>query len=305
MLKAYKYRIYPDPDQQQALWKTIHGCRYVYNWALEQRKKAYEADEKMPSAFTLNKMLTVMKQDNDWLYECSSPALQFAIQNMDSAYKNFFRRVKTGGCAPGFPKFKSIRNPWQSFQMINNYHLNFDDKTIKLPKVKTPVMVVCDRKFEGKCKTGTVSVSGSDRWFVSILVDDGIPTPLPVQVQTQTTIQCNEPEFISEVIGPGFKIHEEKRIECLQRRLSRKVPGSKNYHKARKKLARVYERVSDRRNAFTHQHSAHLVNQFDQITVLPAMASDEFKLDHAYSEFVRQLDYKSKWSGKIVIISKE
>lgn len=131
MLRAYKFRLYPNAEQRAAIVSTMGACRFVYNWALEQCKNAREAGEKKPSAFDLNKRLTVMKQENLWLYDHPNQSLQFAIRHMDAAYHNFFR-----GCAKkngvGFPRFKSRKNPVQSYQMISGYSIDSDTNRVKL-----------------------------------------------------------------------------------------------------------------------------------------------------------------------------
>jgi len=318
MLKAYKYRLYPNKSQIEILWKTINGCRYVYNWSLEQRQTAYKNGEKMPSVFDLNKKLTVMKQDNQWLYDCSCPALQFSIRNMDSAYTNFYRRVKEGKKKEelGFPKFKSRHNPVQSFQMINNYRIDFENKKIKLPKISTWVKCVLDREFLGTMKTGTVSVTNTGKWFVSILVEDEteLPDKVPYTDDQVIGIDLGLTHFAilsdgTKIENPRFLRESEKRLACLQRRLSKKQKGSQNKKKAALKVALQYEKVKNQRMHFLHCISSKLVNENPVLVVedlnVKGMVKNKYLSksisDVSWSEFTRQLEYKSEWTGKTVI----
>ncbi len=101
MLKAYKYRIYPNQTQQELIAKHIEACRFIYNWALENEIKSYEQDGKAISGFELNKQIRVLKDEYEWLKEINSQSLQGATLNLENAFTKFFREKS------GFPKFKS------------------------------------------------------------------------------------------------------------------------------------------------------------------------------------------------------
>ena len=115
MEKCYKYRIYPSAGQREIIAKIFGCCRFVFNRFLAGRIEAYKTDKKTLSRFEQDKNLTVLKKELEWLREADSTALQAVVQNLDTAYQNFFRRVKTGE-TPGFPKFKSKRGNRKSYK---------------------------------------------------------------------------------------------------------------------------------------------------------------------------------------------
>ena len=130
--KAYKYRIYPNKRQQELINKHIGCCRYVYNLCLEKKINAYKTLKESISCFELIKLLPSLKkeQETSFLKEVNSLSLQAAIINLDNAYKHFFKEKK------GFPKFKSKRNARQSFQVVQNTNVDFDEKKVYIPKFK-------------------------------------------------------------------------------------------------------------------------------------------------------------------------
>ena len=136
MLKTCKIRLYPSKTQQQTIASQIGGSRYIFNRMLSIRKSAYEKFGKNISKFDLNKHATKLRKRSktSWLKDVDSQVLQQAIGNMNLAYKNFFRRVKTGG-TPGFPKFKSKHHSRQTFQYPQRVKINDDLNKIYLPKV--------------------------------------------------------------------------------------------------------------------------------------------------------------------------
>ena len=159
MLKAYKYRIYPNKDQEGFIKVHFGACRFVYNWALEQKIKTYEQNKKSISRFDLQRILVhEVKPANEWLKEANSQALLASLVNVESAFTKFFRE-KTG-----FPNFKSKKNPVQSYQMPQHYTVDFERSLIKLPKIGE-VKAVLHRKFEGTLKTATISKSGTGKYL--------------------------------------------------------------------------------------------------------------------------------------------
>ena len=177
MLRAYKYRIYPNEKQKVQLAKTFGCTRFVYNYYLDKKIKLYESKQKHLSKIDCNNHLNrELKKELVWLKEVDKFALTNAIYNLDAAYQNFFRRAKQKNDKVGFPKFKSKRSHRFNYKTNftnNNIEVDFAENRIKLPKLKWIESKV-HREFDGKIKSATISRNPSGRYFVSILVETEI-----------------------------------------------------------------------------------------------------------------------------------
>ena len=133
--KAYKYRIYPNKEQDVLIQKTFGCVRFVYNHFLEDRITAYTDNKESRTFFQQNKMLTVLRAENEWLKEPDKNALQYALRDLNTAYQNFFRRVKQGK-GVGFPKFKSKKNDRKSYATANNGNIiRIENGKVHLPNL--------------------------------------------------------------------------------------------------------------------------------------------------------------------------
>ena len=309
MVQAYKYRMYPTQVQTQLLMRHIHACRFVYNHSLEQKIRAYEQNGKRLSCFDLNNQLPALKYEHPWLADVNSQSLQYANRNLDNAFTRFFREKK------GFPKFKSKKNPVQSFQIPQHYTVDFERNRIKLPKLGE-IKTVFHRTFAGKMKYATVSVTSTGKWFVSILVDDGTvePEPAPFSLDTTIGIDVGLTDFATfstgeKVANPRYLKNSLQRLNVLQRRVSRKVKGSKNREKAIRKLATCHEKVANQRTDFLHILSYRVVSENQAIAVESlnvAGMQKNHKLarsisDVSWSTFFTMLEYKCRKYGKTLL----
>ena len=168
MLKAYKYRIYPNSEQRIQIAKTFGCCRFVYNQTLAYRKDIYEKEKKSVSKTDCNNYCNrELKKNYEWLKEADKFALTNAIYNMDAAYQKFFKEHA------GFPKFKSKHDKHKSYTTNytnGNITVNHENGKIKLPKLKE-VKAKLHRNFSGQIKSATVSQMPSGKYYVSILVE--------------------------------------------------------------------------------------------------------------------------------------
>ena len=148
--------MYPTKNQEEMVNKHFGACRYVYNWGLEYKIRTYKETGKSISRFALNKEITLLKQSEVWLKEINSQSLQGATLNLDNAFTRFFREKK------GFPHFKSKKNRVQSFNVPQNYKVDFDNNEIYLPKIGW-VKTKLHRTFKGKLKIATISITNTGK----------------------------------------------------------------------------------------------------------------------------------------------
>ncbi len=309
MLKAYKFRLYPTAEQKTMIAKQIGSCRFVYNWALEQKIKTYEQEGKSISRYDLNKLLPQLKQEHEWLKEGNAQSLQGMTLNLESAFTRFFREKK------GFPNFKSRKNPIQSFPIPQSYTVDFDNNSVKLPKMGE-VKAVFHQRFEGKLKTAILSRTYTQKYYISILVDDGEELPEKQEFSADTTVGVDVGIKDFAVLSTGEKVENPKylknsmkRLKVLQRRVSRKTKGSSNREKAKLRLSRLHERISNQRNDFQHQLSSKLISENQAISLETLNVNGMLKnhclaqaiSDSSWSSFVTKLEYKAEWYGKTIL----
>ena len=256
---SYKFRIYPNAEQQTLIQKTFGCSRFVYNYFLAQRISEYKATGKSSTRFQQDKSLTALKQEIEWLREPDKCALQNALKDLDSAYKNFFRAVKSGGKA-GFPRFKSKRNMRKSYK--TNSNIAISDSRVRLPKLG---LVKCrvSKEVRGRILSATISQNPSGKYFVSICCTDAEIKPMP-PTGAAVGIDVGIKAFAVTSDGVSYPNHKylaksEKKLARLQRQLSRKSKGSRRREKARIKVAMLHEHIANQRQDAAHKLSTQLI----------------------------------------------
>ena len=305
MLKAYKYRIYPDAEQMQFFAKCFGCVRFVYNRMLSDRIEHYNLTGK-----SLNNTPAQYKSEFTWLKEVDSLALANAQMNLNTAYRNFFRDKSNG-----FPKFKSKKNNNFSYTTNNQKGTVYvENGYIKLPKLKSPVKIRQHRSFEGVIKSCTISKAPSGKYHISILVETEIQK-LPAS-DMQVGIDVGIKDFAVLSNGEAYKNPKhlrksEKRLAKLQRDLSRKQIGSSNRNKARIKVAKLHEKIANQRMDFLHKKSTEIIRK-NQAIVIEDLKVKNLMKNHnlaksiaevSWSRFREMLDYKSRWYGRELIIA--
>ena len=308
MFQTFKYRLYPNSSQRELMGKHFGCVRHVYNWGLELRKKHYEETGETLSCFAMCKLLTQYKQEKDWLRETSAQSLQSSLRHLDAAYKNFFEGRTQ------FPKFKSKRSPWQSFQYPEKIIVDFEARIIKLPKM-LPVKAKLHREFAGKVKTVTIKRSPSGKYYASVLVDDGKQAPTPITIVPEQTIGIDvglsHMLITSEgekVANPRYLKQRQARLAAAQKQFARCKKGSNNRIKQRLKVAVLHERVANNRKDYIHKVTRKLVDKshatsfaIEDLNILGMLKNRKLSkaiTDISWGALITRLEHKCERAGK-------
>ena len=310
MEKGYKFRIYPTQEQQEQIKKTFGCTRFVYNHYLGKRKGIYKETRKTFGYKKCSEDLTQLKKEFPWLKEPDSVALQASLEDLQSAYDNYFAAKKRGDNKWGLPAFKSKKDNEKSYTSKNNNNsIKIYDKRIKLPKLG---LVPCrvSKQLQGRILKATVSQVPSGKFYVSICCTD-VYVPQFRKTGAAVGIDLGLKALAITSDGKEYENHRclkksTKKLAREQRRLSRKQSGGANYEKQRIKVARVHEDVANRRLDSHRKMTTELVRNYDIICMEDLAVRNMMKnhklarsiSDAAWGEIVRQVKYKCEWYGK-------
>ncbi|UUD58142.1 transposase (plasmid) [Escherichia coli] len=306
MKRAYKYRFYPTPDQVELLAQTFGCVRFVYNSILRWRTDAYYERQEKIGYTQASARLTALKKKPDfaWLNDVSSVPLQQALRHQQAGFSNFFAgRAK-------YPTFKSKRH--KQAAAFTDAAFKYRDGKLYMAKSKAPLDVRWSRELPSAPSTITISKDAAGRYFVSCLCEFE-PVSLPITASTVGIDVGLKDLFVTDT---GFKQgnhrHTAKyaaRLALLQRRLSKKVRGSKNRAKARLKVARLHAKIADCRLDALHKATRKLINENQVVCVESLKVKNMIRnpslskaiADASWGEFTRQLQYKGEWAGRSVV----
>lgn len=302
--KAYKFRLKPNQEQRNLIERTFGSARFIYNRLLADSKAHYETTGK-------SKIFTpaMYKKEFPWLKEVDSLALANAQMNMKKAFTNFFQKRAQ------FPKFKSKKHPKRSYSTnsVNN-SIRIEGNKVKLPKLGL-VTFVNHRLIpqDHKIKSATISRTSTGKYFISILIEYQMEIIKQPSYNTVGLDFSMKELYVSsdgkKANFPRYYRAMEKKLARAQRKLSKRVKGSNNYHKQRLIVAKLHEKVANQRKDLLHKKSRELVSTYGAIAIedlnmkgmSQALNFGKSVSDNGWGMFTTFLEYKVKLEGKQVV----
>jgi len=302
MLRAIKVRLYPNKTQEQTLNKVIGSYRFVYNHMLAHKQEAYKADKTNLGLTELSKYFhhdLLKDEQNDWLKEQNTQVMQQAIRQMLTAYDKFFKEHK------GFPKFKSKRDKQSALFPIGaiSKKNTFGARIITLTKNLKNISFRCSdlyhkrlQKYKDNIRSATLSKTKSGCYTLSILVEMNDNELIKFNKTSRDVgIDLGVKDFVITSDGEVFENKhfykkDEKRLVKLQRQLSKKRKGSSNFHKQRKRIAKTFETITNKKENYIHSVVNELLSQYDTIYMEDLNTSGMLK-NHKLAKAIQEVGF--------------
>ncbi len=309
VFKSIKCRLYPTNEQIQLLDMQFGACRYIYNWALDYSRWEYQENKTTTFRKDWQALIPKLKEYLPWLAENgNAQSLQSELAHLESAFKRFYKKKA------GFPKFKS-KHGKQSLSVPQQFKLNLETNRLSITKLKD-IKIVLSKDISGmNLRSVTITKTCTGKYFASILYETGQEAPTaPIPVKRRSLgIDLGLKDFAilstgTKVSNPKFLERDQKRLRRLSQAFSRKKKDSKNRSKAKLKLALLHETISNRRSNFLHNltHDLTCENKGAKTLCVETLNVKGMMKNHclarsissvSWGEFIRQLDYKCRWSG--------
>lgn len=306
--RAYKYRFYPSADQAAELNRTFGCIRLVWNKTLDERQRRYAVEARSTTYVQASAALTEWKRSDElaFLNEVSSVPLQQTLRHQQGAFAAFFAKRSR------YPRFKSRKKSRASAEYTRS-GFRWRDGQLTLAKMTEPLNIRWSRELPGEPSTVTVSRDSAGRWFVSLLVECPIDTLTPVGSNVGVDVGLTSLVALStgeKVTNPRHERRDRAKLAKAQRNLARKTKGSNNRDKARRKVARVHARITDRRTDFLHKLSTRLIREnqaiaIEDLTVRNMVANHALARsisDASWRQLRTMLEYKADWYGRDLLV---
>jgi putative transposase len=316
--RTYRYRIYPNQEQRKELARTFGCGRWVYNWALETKTKAYYQDDESLSFTDLSSRLTSKKkeEETEWLSEVSAVTLQQSLRNLNQAFTNFFE-----GRAE-YPSFKSKKGDQTARYVGTAFDIRKENEKRKLRLSKMPgrINIRWSRELSSEPSSCTVTKNAAGQYHVCFVCTE------EVELLPRVNGESGDLEFVGVDLGieslvtlstgekvgnPRWFENEYQRLRREQQKLSRKQNGSNNWERQRKRVAKVHQRIQDRRKDFIEKLTTRLIENVDGIVVENLSGKNTQKNGSlarhigqaGWGQIVRGFRDKCAWYGRTLVIA--